>query len=501
MLDTIGYFKASNTDAADRFGSDIALSGDGTLLAVGAPGEDSNATGINSDDNNNVDGSGAAYLFRLDEDDWLQEAYVKASNTDDEDPEAEWYRVEDAFGADIALSVDGKTLAVGAPLEDSNSTEINGDQDDNSANGSGAVYLFRHDGIGWHQQAYIKSSNSDGGRTSSCDSQSEGEYCWGDRFGSAVALSRDGNTLAVAAISEDSGATGVNGDQSDNSASSAGAVYVFRFDGMNWVQEAYVKASNTSEYGAFGKAIALSADGSLLAVGAPSDNSGATGINGDQDDSSAHGSGAVFVFRFDGTNWSQEAYVKASNTDGGDHFGDSVALSSDGNRLAVGACTEGSSATGINGDQDDNSVVMAGAVYVFRFDGLNWAQEAYVKASNTEEDQFGYDVALSGDGNTLAVAAISEDSGATGIDGDQYDNSATYSGAIYIFRFDGMAWSQQSYVKATNTGAWDKCCEVALAADGSTLAIGTGDEDSSATGINGDQDDDSQDHAGAVYVY
>jgi hypothetical protein len=183
---------------------------------------------------------------------------------------------------------------------------------------------------------------------------------------------------------------------------------------MNGMLDAigYFKASNTDSQDLFGHAIALSADGGTLAVAAPREDSNATGINGDQSDNSEESAGAVYLFRFDGVDWFQQAYVKASNTGGRDGFGGAVALN--GNTLAVGA-SEDSSATGINGDQSDNSEEGAGAVYLFRFGGVDWFQQAYIKASNTDSlDNFGRAVALSADGNTLAVGA-SEDSSATGI--------------------------------------------------------------------------------------
>ena len=128
---------------------------------------------------------------------------------------------------------------------------------------------------------------------------------------------------------------------------------------------------------------------------------------------------------------SQPAYIKASNTEAGDWFGSRIAL--DGDTLAVGAHAEDSSATGVDGDQADNSAVNAGAVYVFTRDGGGrWSQQAYIKASNTEaEDFFGTWFAL--DGDTLAVGAESEDSSATGVTGDPADNNAIDAGAVYVF--------------------------------------------------------------------
>ncbi|EHL21079.1 alpha beta-propellor repeat-containing integrin, partial [Acidovorax sp. NO-1] len=82
--------------------------------------------------------------------------------------------------------------------------------------------------------------------------------------------------------------------------------------------------------------------------------------------------------------WSQQAYVKASNSGAGDAFGRSVALSGDGNTLAVAAEDEGSNATGINGDMSDNSASSAGAVYVFTRNGSTWSQQAYVKSREAQ---------------------------------------------------------------------------------------------------------------------
>jgi trimeric autotransporter adhesin len=335
------------------------------------------------------------------------------------------------------------------------------------------------------QEAYIKASNTGAG----------------DRFG-AVALSADGSVLAVAAFAEASAATGTDGNQLDDSQPGAGAVYVFTRDDTRWIQQAYLKASNTGEGDNFGSRIALSADGLTLAVSAVGEDSSATGVGGNQSDNSFNTSGAVYVFTRSGATWFQQAYIKASNTGIGDLFGGSIALSADGSTLAVGA-SEDSAATGINGDQSDNSASGAGAVYVFTRSGMSWSQQAYIKASNTDKmDAFGRSIALSADGSTLVVGASGEDSAATGIDGNQSDNSASSAGAVYVFTRSGTTWSQQSYIKASNTDADDIFgFSIGLSADGSTLAVGAAGEASAATGINGNQADNSAEYVGAVYVY
>ncbi|MEQ1730999.1 MAG: integrin, partial [Vicinamibacterales bacterium] len=259
---------------------------------------------------------------------WTQQAFVKASNTD----------ADDGFGATFALW--GDTLAVGACGESSAATGVGGNQADNSASRSGAVYVFVRNGTTWAQQAYLKASNTEAG-DGFC-----GVALWGD-------------TLAVGS-GDDSAATGVGGNQADNSAPSSGAVYVFVRNGTAWAQQAYVKASNTDASDYFGR-VALWGD--TLAVSASGEDSAATGVGGNQADNSAPSSGAVYVFVRNGTTWAQQAYVKASNTDLGDCFGNVAVW---GDTVLVGAHCESSAATGIGGNQDDDSAPLSGAVYVFQ---------------------------------------------------------------------------------------------------------------------------------------
>jgi hypothetical protein len=291
-----------------------------------------------------------------------------------------------------------------------------------------------------------------------------------------------------------------------------------------WTQAAYLKASNPGMFDHFGEggaldghignAVTASADGGTIAVGAQHESSGARGINGTQNDDSVYNAGAVYVFTRSGAAWTQQAYIKASNTGSGDHFGNAVALSADGNTLAVGAFWESSGATGINGDQNDNSIPQAGAVYVFTRSGGTWTQQAYIKASNTgrrgegelpgEGDQFGFSVTLSGDGNTLAVGAGSEDSAAHGVESRQQDDSFNSAGAVYVFARSGGAWTQQSYLKAdasTNTGLGDQFgYSVSLNGNGTTLAVGVYDESGSSRIIDGPIDR-GRGGSGAVYVF
>ncbi len=469
LTQAIGYVKASNTGAGDGFAS-VALSGDGNTLAVGAYGEASSSTGIGSTPNELAPLAGAVYVFTRSAGAWSQQAYVKASNTG----------AGDGFGNSIALSGDGNTLAVGAFSEDSSTTGI-GSTPNELASTAGAVYVFTRSAGAWSQQAYVKASNTGDG----------------DHFGWSVALNGDGNTLAVGALREDSSSTGI-GSTPNELAPLAGAVYVFTRSAGTWSQQAYVKASNTGASDQFGHSVALSGDGNTLAVGANGEASSTTGI-GSTPNELASGAGAVYVFTRSAGTWSQQAYVKASNTGAGDNFGAAVALSGDGNTLAVGAPFEDSSTTGI-GSTPNELALDAGAVYVFTRSAGAWSQQAYVKASNTGAgDHFGWPIALSGDGNTLAVGADGEASSTTGINSTP-DEAAFGAGAVYVFTRTAGSWSQQAYVKASNTGADDRFDSVALSDDGNTLAVGAWVEDSSTTGI-GSTPNELASGAGAVYLY
>ena len=351
------FIKAPVADADDRFGGPVALSADGGTLALIARGEDSPATGVFApsdqgwaDALNGVSrdsrSSGAAYVYRRGSDGrWDVEAFIKAPVAD----------TEDGDGAVVSLSADGRTLAVGAPEEDSSHNGNYAPSDgsawtralgDDGATNSGAVYVYRRDSGGrWAVEAFIKATLFDAQ----------------DNFGAAVALSADGLALAVGAPGEDSSAAGVFAPESagyadarlNDDASASGAAYVFRRNAeRRWPTEAFIKAPATlapvpaaNADDGFGAAVALSADGGVLAVGAPGEDSSVTGVfvrsgldwSDALIDDTAAGSGASSVYRRESGDWTVKTFVKASNTGAGDEFGGSVALSDDGGTLAVGA--------------------------------------------------------------------------------------------------------------------------------------------------------------------
>ncbi|MCB1087666.1 MAG: hypothetical protein KDM63_11520, partial [Verrucomicrobiae bacterium] len=458
------YLKASNTDNLDQFGKSVAVSGD--TVVVGAFTEDSALTGVNSDPTNNTGfNTGAAYVFVRDQMGWVQQAYLKASNTED----------SDHFGWSVGIS--GDTVVVGAIDEDGSSAGVNGNQSNNGVPNSGAAYVFVRTGTQWSQQAYLKASNPG----------------TNDNFGYSVSIS--GNTILVGAPFENSGSDGVNGIQADESAGDSGAAYVFARSGTRWSQQAYLKASNSDASDQFGKDVAISEN--TVVVGAIAEDSPASGVNGDQTLNTLPGSGAAYVFIRGGTRWSQQAYLKSSAPDGSDNFGEGVAVSGD--TVVVGAPYEDSNATGVNGDDTNDSVPASGAAYVFVWNGTTWTQQAYVKASNTGNgDQFAESVALSGD--SLLVGAKFEDSTASGVGGDESDNTGTGVGAAYLFQRHGSQWSQRAYLKASNPDDDDHFGE-ALAISGNVTTICSMGEQSAATGVNGNETDDSISLAGAGYVF
>ena len=428
-----------------------------------------------------------------------QVAYIKASNAQASDHFGCGGVLDGHAGYGAAISGDGKTMAIASPHEDSAAKGINGRQNDNSADESGAVYVFVLDSRGrWVQQAYVKPSNT----------------VEDMEFGHAVVLSADGNTLAVSAFWEPSNATGINGNQADTSIPQAGAAYVFTRTGVTWSQQAYIKASNTGEAGTadtfpdgdqFGVSLAISDDGNTIAVGAFSEDSGATGINGDQADNSVNLSGAVYVFRRGGTTWTQQAYIKPHNTGGGDMFGYALALSANGDTLVTSGYDEDGPSRGIDGESG-NQRPNAGAVYVFQRANGIWSQQSYLHPHNSENgDQFGVSLGISDDGNTLLVGSLDEDCLATGVNPPGCDNDFAAdisTGAAYVFVRNGPLWSQQAFLKASNTGHHDWFgSRLALSGDGNVAALGASIEDSAGTGINGKQDDDSATDAGAVYLF
>jgi hypothetical protein len=483
------YLKAPNADAGDYFGYSVSISGD--TIVVGAPREDSNQTtitnGLSTGGNNpnSLSDQGAAYVFRRTGTLWANEAYLKAPNAD----------IGDQFGYFVSIS--GDTIVVGANQEDSNQTTITnglatgGNNPDSNAN-HGAAYVFRRTGSIWTNEAYLKAPNADAG----------------DFFGYSVSIS--GDTIVVGANQEDSNQTTItNGTQTINGtgATNSGAAYVFRRTGTTWENEAYLKAPNSEGFDQFGSSVSISGD--TIVVGSRLENSNQTTItNGTLTISGtgASGSGAVYVFKRNGTTWANEAYLKAPNAESSDIFGHSLSISGD--TIVVGAYFEDSNQTTItNGTLTINGTGAndSGAAYVFRRVGSTWINEAYLKAPNADAgDFFGESVSISG--NTIVVGATRDDSNQTTItNGTLTINGigASDSGAAYVFSRTGSTWLNESYLKAPNAGASDQFgISVSISED--TIAVGANQEDSNQITITNGTLTNSNNlvgDSGAVYVF
>lgn len=477
------YIKSVDGQNFDLFGTSISLSEDGLTLAVGSPEEGGSGTGVNPPIDNNLGDSGAVYVYTRATiaDVWEFQAYIKASNTG----------FDDEFGTSVALSDDGNTLAVGAINEDSADTGVNADDFTafNSDN-SGAAYVYTRSGATWSFNAYIKASNTGGS----------------DLFGNSVTLSGDGNTLAVGAVGESNNGTGINPpDTSSFGGGESGAVYVYTRSGATWVFDVYIKASNSDASIMFGTSVALNTDGTTLAVGANGDGNIDVG-------------GAAYTFINQGGTWSEQAYLKADNAGSNDLFGNSVSLNGNGNTLVVGAPGEDSNATGINSpDGSNNSAGNSGAAYIFERTGTTWVQEAYVKASfsnsSSSSSRFGYAVAISKNGTSILIGAPSEGSHDECVStGDEPVNGGS-SGAGAIFQFfkssasSSGTWSQSFFIKPEKNTFFHHQMHfghtVAINNTGNVISAGAPRESRFGSGVNPNSTNQSTSNtrSGATYVY
>lgn len=327
-------------------------------------------------------------------------------------------------------------------------------------------------------------------------------------MGKSSKISADGLTLAVGAPYEDGNITGGPiGAPDNNSWSNAGAVYIYTRTALNanWTFQVKIKPQQLGPNDNFGNSIDLSNNGNTLVVGSVNEDGSGIKVNPTVNDGAVD-AGAAYVFSRSGTTWTQQAYLKASQTDAGDHFGISVAISGDGNTVAVGAMDEDGSG-GINSAPDGNSL-SAGAVYTYTRSGSTWSFEAYIKPNvtsvSTKGNNFGGDVALSDNGNTLAVGAYKED-GANGGINPLPNVSAPDAGAAYVFTRSGSTWSQQAYIKAGNSSGFVSKGDyfglsVDLDASGNILAVGAPYEDGNGKNVNPGANESAA-NSGAAYVY
>jgi len=263
---------------------------------------------------------------------------------------------------------------------------------------------------------------------------SDGEE-W-DWFGIAVAIE---DHWAIVGASADDNGNGI----------SAGAAYVYRFDGSAWIEQQRLLASDGAKDDRFGGSVAISGDVAL--VGAA-----------DNDNQNGKDAGAAYVFRRDGSTWYEDAKLLASDGAGDDTFGAGLDLDGD---LAI-----------IGSPRDNDSGASSGSVHIYRFDGSQWVEEQKLLASDAAAyDKFGGRSEIHGD---LAVV---------GARGDDNENGAD-AGAAYVFRRDGSTWQEEAKLLASD-GAEEDSFGRDVAIDGERIVVGAS------------KDDDLGADCGAAYVF
>lgn len=393
-------------------------------------------------------------------------------------------KFENSFG--LVVSVSGDTAVVGASLNDEQGVA------------SGAAYVFERDDGEWKE---VQKIFPDDGVA-------------GDRFGSAVSV--NGDVMIIGART----AVGPG--------PSAGAAYIYRFDGDEWVQEQRLTDFLGATGDSFGSAVSISGDNAV--VGAFRDNLGVR-----------LKAGSASIFTFNGVSWALLQKISAADRTQGDFFGSAVAI--DGGLMVIGAPGEEIRTVSVPGIRADTD---SGAAYVFAFNGTAWTQVSKLKAqraalgceiAGAKSDFFAGDrfgVSVDVDGVNIVVGAdeiefrrrpvggscqlntlVSGTGGiyvyrqgffstdfqaklepadpapnqllgrSVGIDGDiivggaRGDSSVeSFGGSAYVFRFDGADWAQDEKITASDSEPLDWFGE-SIAVDGDTAIVGAfGDDDS-----------------------
>lgn len=435
---------ASDKASGANFGHSVSLSGETAL--VGAASGDTVLSGP----------VGGAYVFQRNSGAWNETTKLSLGGDN---------ASGDGFGGSVAIQ--GNRAVIGA-------------SDDNTAAGSdvGSAYVFTRSGTTWTMEAHIYAADGTAN----------------DSFGSSISL--DNDTIVAGAILDD-----VN-----DVTYSTGSAYVFVRNGSAWIQQAKLSPGDVDSLDYFG--CGVSVDGDLALIGSywdrtrrgsayifarngntwtqqaklidpdgrSEDNlglrvslSGTTAlVSALSDDDLGNASGSVFVFTAEGTTWSQQAKLHASDGTQFRYFGSGVSLS--GNTALIGA-------SGGSGDS-----TYAGAAYVFTRTGSTWTQHSKLQASDASaEDFFGSSVAI--DGN-IAVIGAERDS----------ISGATYSGSAYVFQFNGTSWQQHAKLTSNSVAAFD-FFGAAVAISGDTALIGAHGDD--GVGLSGNAAPDQ----GSVHVF
>ena len=361
----------------------------------------------------------------------------------------------DNFGYSVATSADGNTIVVGARLDEWDGASY--------YSGQGTVYVFDRNGNTFNEVGFLTSTNPD-------------VYIDSDYFGHSVATSADGKTIFVGSYEGETGSINPNGQNPDY-----GIVHVFDREGNNFNEVGILTGTYASgSDDQFGKSVATSSDGKTIIVGAPRDESNNT-------ESSTTGRfGVAYVFNREGNNFNEVGILTAgTNIDDVDNFGHSVATSSDGKTIIVGALYD-----------EIGSTSDTGVVYVFDREGNNFNEVGILTGSYASDtyDQFGYSLATSADGKTIVVGASGPSTGTDWGTGDEVGIGTTNTGVVYVFDREGNNFNEVGIL--TGSYASDSHDQfghsVATSADGKTIVVGARNDEINPSGISS---------TGLVYVF
>jgi len=284
----------SNVGANYDFGWAVSMSGDGTYVLVGAKADAST-----------VSGGGAVYVFTRSGSTWTQQTKLEASDL----------QSSDGFGWDIEVNSDATYAIIASRLED-------GGPGDPSGN-VGAAYIFTRSGSTWTEQARLNPSIPNGVGAGQVNSVSMNSDC------STVVLGASYHASSISTY--------------------AGLAYIFTRSGSTWTEQAVLEAPDGGDDDAFGLKISMSSNGNYVAISAYGEDGGVGNPTSN--------SGAAYVFERDGSTWSQQTKLTASDTQAGDRFGSGIGISGDASYIIVGANEEDGGA----GDPLSN----AGVAYVY----------------------------------------------------------------------------------------------------------------------------------------
>jgi len=355
-------------NAGDYGGFSVSMSADKNTIAMSAVHRSTG--GINT---------GQVRMF-----DWNGSAWIQRGS--DINGEA----AGDKAGWSISLSTDGNTIAIGARYNDGGGSN------------AGHVRIYDWSGGAWTQ------------RGTDIDGESSG-----DEMGQSVALSSDTNTLVVG--SPWNGGAGAN----------SGSVRVYDWNGTAWNQRGTdIDGESSNNYN--GQSVSISANGSIIAMGAVKNNGNA---------------GHVRIYSWNGSAWVQ----LGADIDGetaGDEIGQSIALTADGNSIVMGA------------QFNDGGGSNSGHARVFDWNGSAWVQRGTDIDGERSGDYSGISVSITDDGNSIAIGARGNDDGGSG------------AGQARVYNWDGSAWVQRGSDIDGESSGDGSAQSLKVSGDGITLAVG-----------------------------